>query len=425
MSEPSRVYFVIDCRSFYASVEAFDRGLDPLTVDLVVADESRTEKTICLAVSPHLKARGVKNRCRLFDVPKDDSIVIAKPRMRRYIEICAGIYGIYLKYISKEDIHVYSIDEVIIDVTTYLRLYKMRAKEFALKLMNEIRDTYGIPTTAGIGTNMYLAKVASGLLAKHDPQGIAWLNEERFIKLCSKTRPLSSFWMISGGIESHLARLGIFDMEGIRNADENMLYEEFGVNAEILIDHAYGREPTRMSDIKSYKASSRGISTNQILPSAYSKADAKTILMEMIEAHSLELARRGLVSSRLAVMVSFDTRWRGGSGIHYYVDIAGKGNLASLFMPLACELYYKKVPADKGVRAIALSFADVSEEPPQSFSLFDDEDEIAREKNLRDSLLLIEQRYGKNAVLKAHDFTKSATARERNVMIGGHNGGDE
>ena len=281
MAEAPRIYFVIDCRSFYASVEAVDRGLDPMEVDLVVADASRTEKTICLAVSPHLKARGVKNRCRLFDVPKDPNIVIAKPRMKRYIDICAGIYGIYLKYIAKEDIHVYSIDEVFIDATTYLKLYKMRAKEFALKLMNEIKDTYGIPTTAGIGTNLYLAKVASGLMAKHDPHGVGWLDEERFIKCCSAIRPLRSFWMISEGIESHLARLGIFDMEGIRKADEGMLYEEFGVNAELLIDHAYGRESCLMSDIKNYKSQNRGISTNQILPSVYSKTAAENVLKEI------------------------------------------------------------------------------------------------------------------------------------------------
>ena len=425
MAETPRIYFVIDCRSFYASVEAVDRGLDPMEVDLVVADASRTEKTICLAVSPHLKARGVKNRCRLFDVPKDPNIVIAKPRMKRYIDICAGIYGIYLKYIAKEDIHVYSIDEVFIDATTYLKLYKMRAKEFALKLMNEIKDTYGIPTTAGIGTILYLAKVASGLMAKHDPHGVGWLDEERFVKCCSAIRPLRSFWMISEGIESHLARLGIFDMEGIRKADEGMLYEEFGVNAELLIDHAYGRESCLMSDIKNYKSQNRGISTNQILPSAYSKTAAENVLKEMIEAFCLELAGRGLVSSRMGVAVNFDTNWRNKNGIHYVVDIMGQGNLATLFMSLAVELYRKKVPADKGVRSIALSFADVRQEPPQTCSIFDDEDQITKEKNLRDSLLEIQRRYGKNAVLRGNDFTSTATGRERNTMIGGHSGGDE
>lgn len=423
----TRVYFVIDARSFYASVEAVDRGLDPLTTDLVVADASRTEKTICLAVSPSLKAKGVKNRCRLFDVPKDPNIVIAKPRMKRYIDICAAIYGIYLKYIAKEDIHVYSIDEVIIDVTTYLKLYKVRAKEFAIRLMKEIKDTLGIPMTAGIGTNMYLAKVASGLLAKHDPHGVGWLDEAKFVKECSKIRPLSSFWMISDGTESHLARLGIFDMEGIRNADENLLYKEFGVNAELLIDHAYGREPTRMVDIKNYKAQSQGISTNQILACPYSFSDARNVVKEMVEAHCLELARRNMVSSRLSVGIMFDNGrgYRHGPDVHFNADIMGKGNLASLFLPTVLELYDRKVPRDAQVKAIAIGFANVKEEAPESFGLFDDADEIAKQKNLRDSLLLIEEKYGKNAILHANDFTSKATQRERNTFIGGHNGGEE
>ena len=427
-AKEDRVYFVIDARSFYASVEAVDRGLDPLGVDLVVADAERTEKTICLAVSPSLKAKGVKNRCRLFDVPKNIDVVIAKPRMRRYIEISAGIYGIYLKYIAKEDIHVYSIDECILDVTTYLRLYHVRAKDFALKLMSEILEKYGIPTTAGIGTNMYLAKVASGLLAKHDPNGVAWLNEERFLRLCSHIRPLSQFWMISGGIEARLAKHGAFDMEGIRNADEDLLYKEFGVNAELLIDHAYGREPTRMSDVKQYKSQTRGVGTNQILPCAYSFQDAKLIVKEMIESHCLELARRGLVSDRLAIGILYDGTRRNGSykpDCHFNVDIPGRGNLASLFIPLALEQYEAKVDPNAGIKAIALSFADVRDEAMESYGLFDDVDDIAKQKKLRDSMLLIEEKFGKNALLKAADFSPKATRRERNLMVGGHMGGEE
>ena len=428
MAESTRVYFVIDARSFYASVEAVDRGLDPMGVDLVVADAERTEKTICLAVSPSLKAKGVKNRCRLFDVPKNLDVVIAKPRMKRYIEVSAGIYGLYLKYISKADIHVYSIDECILDVTSYLSLYKIRAKDFALKLMNEIRDTFGIPTTAGIGTNMYLAKIASGILAKHDPQGIGWLDEPRFLKVCSNLRPLSQFWMISEGTEQRLAKHGIFDMEGIRNADEGLLYDEFGVNAELLIDHAYGREPTRMVDIKQYKSQSRGVGTNQILPYAYSFHDGELILKEMVESHCLELARRGLVSSRLTVGILYDKK-RQGRGYrpdcHFYVDIAGQGNLASLFLPGAIEQYRAKVDRSMGIKAMALSFADVKDEAAESYGLFDDADRLSKEKKLRDSLLLIEEKYGKNALLKAADFTEKATRRERNLMVGGHMGGDE
>ncbi len=423
-----RVYFVIDARSFYASVEAVDRGLDPLQVDLVVADESRSEKTICLAVSPHLKSRGVKNRCRLFEVPKDPNIVIAKPRMRRYIEIAAEIYGIYLKYISKDDIHAYSIDEYIIDATTYLRLYQMRAKDFALKLMNEVKEKLGIPLTAGIGTNMYLAKVASGIMAKHDSQGIGWLTEERFIKICSHIQPLSEFWMISAGTEKRLAKYGILDMAGIRDANEETLYQEFGVNAELLIDHAYGREPTRMIDIKTYKPDSKSISTNQILASPYSKRKAKEVLKELVESHCLELARRGYVSSRLVVAIFFDGNadWRTRKpGAHFTVDIEGKGNLSSLFLPLAVELYDRKVPADAEIKSIALGFVDVSEQEAESYSLFEDADEITKAKKLRDSLLLVEEKFGKNAVLRASDFAPDATRRERNLMIGGHNGGDD
>lgn len=427
MSE-TRVYFVIDARSFYASVEAVDRGLDPLTVDLVVADESRTEKTICLAVSPHLKAKGVKNRCRLLEVPKDPNIVIAKPRMRRYIEIAAEIYGIYLRYISKEDIHAYSIDEYIIDATTYLRLYHMRAKDFALKLMNEVKEKLGIPLTAGIGTNMYLAKVASGIMAKRDPQGIGWLTEERFIKLCSHIRPLSEFWMISSGTQERLAKHGIYDMAGIRQANEETLYREFGVNAELLIDHAYGKEPTRMADIKTYKPESKSISTNQILAKPHSKRQAKEVLKELVESLSLELARRECVSKRLAVAIypSGSAEWRSRKPLaHFNVDIEGQGNLASLFLPLALELYDRKVPAGSEIKSIALGFVDVRQEEAESYSLFDDADEITKAKKLRDSLLLVEEKFGKNAVLRASDFTPNATRRERNAMIGGHNGGDD
>ena len=423
----TRVYFVIDARSFYASVEAVDRGLDPMEVDLVVADAARTEKALCLAVSPHLKAQGVKNRCRLFDIPKGIDVVIAKPRMRRYIDIAAGIYGIYLKYISMEDIHVYSIDECILDVTTYLKLYHIRAKDFALKLMKEIKDTYGIPTTAGIGTNMYLAKVASGLMAKHDPDGVGWLTEERFLKVCSTIRPLRSFWMISQGIEDRLARHGIFDMKGIRDAKEDVLYDEFGVNAELLIDHAYGREPTRMSDIKQYKSKSQSISTNQVLSCAYSAKDAKLLVREMIESLSLDLARKGFVSSRLIVGLMFDGEHSRHykPSIHYTVDIEGKSNLASMFIPGAMDLYERKVPSDAMIKSVAIGFGDVEEGQGESYSLFFDVDEITKQKNLRDSLLEIEKKFGKNAVLKGADFTAKATRRQRNTMIGGHNGGEE
>ena len=210
-----RVYFVIDMKSFFASVECAERGLDPMTTKLVVADESRTDKTICLAVSPGLRALGVKNRCRLFEIPKNIDYIIAPPRMKKYIEYSANIYGLYLKYVSKDDIHVYSIDECFLDVTDYLKIYKIKAKEFAQKLMNEINDNFHIPSSAGIGTNMYLAKIALDITAKHSPNRIGWLDEEKYIKTLWNHKPLSDFWQISTGTIERLAKYGIYNMEGI------------------------------------------------------------------------------------------------------------------------------------------------------------------------------------------------------------------
>lgn len=421
-----RVYFVIDARSFYASVEAVDRGLDPLRAKLVVADASRTEKTICLAVSPALKAMGVKNRCRLFEVPKDPDIVIAKPRMKRYIEVASGIYGLYLKRMSKDDMHVYSIDEVILDATSYLKLYNIRAKDYAMLLMKEVKDNFGIPMTAGIGSNMYLAKVASGIMAKHDKDGIGWLDEERFVRLLSKHRPLSSFWQISNGIESHLAKLGIYDMEGIRKCREDILYKEFGINAELLIDHAYGREPTRMEHIKNYKSAAKSYGTNQILPAPYTKKDGLEVVLSMIETLSLSLASQGMVSSRLYVGIVYeeDKRKRKPS-VHFTVDIQGQGNLASLFTPIAEEQYMRRVKPDALIRAVAMAFANIKDGKSVSYDLFDEPKDFEKEARLRDSLLEIEKKYGKNAVLRGADYAPNATRRERNNMIGGHNMGDE
>ena len=226
--DKQRCYFVIDMKSFFASVECAERGLDAMTTNLIVADESRTEATICLAVSPSMKKLGVKNRCRLFQVPKDLDYITAPPRMNKYIEYASEIYGIYLQYIDKSDIHVYSIDECILDVTDYLKIYNIRAKEFAKKLMKEIEDKLGIPSTVGIGTNMYLAKIALDITAKHSPERIGWLNEEKFQKELWKHRPITDFWGIAAGISARLAKYAIYDMEGITKIDPDYLYKEFG-----------------------------------------------------------------------------------------------------------------------------------------------------------------------------------------------------
>ena len=285
--EKQRVYFVIDMKSFFASVECAERGLDAMTTKLVVADKERSETTICLAVSPAMKKLGVKNRCRLYEIPKDIEYEIAPPRMKKYIEYAAEIYGIYLKYIDKSDIHVYSIDECIIDATDYLKIYNLKAKEFAQKLMNEINDKLHIPSSAGIGSNMYLAKIALDITAKHSPDRIGWLTQEKFIKTLWNYKPLTDFWGISTGISTRLAKYGIYDMEGISKADEDLLYKEFGINAELIIDHSNGIEPCLMSDIKDYKGKTKSISSSQILPCNYNFKDAKLVMREMVDVEEI------------------------------------------------------------------------------------------------------------------------------------------
>ena len=420
MAENQRVYFVIDAKSFYASVEAAERGLDPMTARLVVADESRTDKTICLAVSPALKKLGVKNRCRLFDVPKEYQVIVAKPRMKKYIEYAATIYGIYLKYIAKEDIHVYSIDESIIDVTSYLKLYKMRAYEFAEKLMNEINEKTRIPTTCGIGTNMYLAKVALGISAKHTKGRIAWLDEEKFKKTLWNHQPLTDFWGISAGISSHLGRLGIYDMQGIATADEDLLYKEFGVNAEILIDHANGIEPVTMSDIKNYAGKSKSISSGQVFGSGRTKKEGRLLFGEMVEALCLTMAKSHLVSNLLMVNVRFSNH----APIHFSSRTANCTNLSKYLLPDALNAYDSFMPEDAMIRGFYLAFSEAIDEDKEYYDLFTDLDDVAKEKAVRDSVLELGSRYGKNSVLLAHDYCEGATTRERNKLIGGHNGGE-
>lgn len=419
---PDHIYFVIDARSFYASVECVDLGLDPMAAKLVVADVSRTDKTICLAVSPALKALGVKNRCRLFEVPKDLDFVIAKPRMKRYIEMAASIYKIYLRYISKEDMHVYSIDEIILDVTNYLRLYHMKAKEFALKLMGEVKAELGIPLTCGIGTNMYLAKVASGITAKHSSDGIGVLNEEKFVKTLQNHTPLSDFWQISRGISARLAKYGIFTMKGILEADEELLYKEFGVNAELLIDHARGYEPVTIHDIKHYKGKSHSISAGQILPQPYAHKEAKLILKEMVDSLCLEMARQHVVANQVVIDLGFEGDV---PRQHFSVRISCLTNLPSFFMKAVIDAFDDKTDWTLWIRRVNIGFAGICNEDYEHYDLFTDLEAVDKEKSVRDALLRIEEMYGKNAALRGMDYQSGATRRERNTMVGGHAGGED
>ena len=422
MAEKQRVYFVIDMKSFFASVECAERGLDAMTTKLVVADETRTETTICLAVSPAMKELGVKNRCRLFEIPKDIDYIVAPPRMKKYIEYAAEIYGIYLKYMDKSDIHVYSIDECILDVTDYLKIYNLKAKEFAQKLMGEINDKLHIPSTAGIGSNMYLAKIALDITAKHSPDRIGWLDEEKFKNTLWNHRPLTDFWGISKGISSRLEKYCIYDMEGITKINEDILYKEFGVNAELIIDHAWGKETCLMSDIKSYKSKSKSISSSQILPCNYNYKDAKLVMREMVETGCYNLFRQGYVTQLIHLYIGYgDVREEGTKGTK---RMNVTTNLYSVIGKFADTLFDEIVDKNRPIRKIGYDFADLMSDKNEQYDFFTDINKVEKDKKLIKSILDLQDRFGKNTILKGHDLEEKATQIERNNSIGGHRSGE-
>ena len=304
-STQQRTYLCIDGKSFYASVECAERGLNPFETNLVVADPDRGKNALCLAISPKLKSLGVKNRCRLSDIPKNIKYEIAIPRMKLYVDYCADIYALYLNYIAPEDIHVYSIDEAFIDITSYLQTYRKDAKSFAQFLMNKIADTLHVPTTAGIGTNLYLAKIALDLTAKKAKDHIGYLTEELYREQLWDHTPITDFWGIAGGKANRLARRNIFTMRDIANAPEDMLYRMFGVDAELLIDHAWGRETCLMSDIKKYKSKSHSVSFSQILPRDYSYEEAAIVIAEMAIHGCLELYKRHVITKKVWIGIGY------------------------------------------------------------------------------------------------------------------------
>ena len=322
-----RSYLCIDLKSFYASVECVERGLDPMTTNLVVADPERSSGTICLAVSPSLKALGVRNRCRLFQIPSSLGYIIAEPRMQKYIDYSARIFGIYLRYIAPEDIHVYSIDEAFLDVTGYLKLYKMTPKELAQKLMDEILRDVGVRAACGIGTNLYLAKIALDITAKHAPDFIGILDEETYRKTLWDHRPITDFWRIGPGTARGLAKYGIHTMGQIAAIDEEFFYQRFGVDAELLIDHAWGLEPTTIADIKKYKPKTNCLTSGQVLMRDYSFEEGRLIIQEMMDLMSLDLVEKHLVTSPVSIYVGYshgECKVRQGDGPHPHRDQFGR-----------------------------------------------------------------------------------------------------
>ena len=450
-----KTYIAIDLKSFYASVECVERGLDPLTARLVVADSSRTDKTICLAVSPALKAYGIPGRPRLFEVnqriaslkQEDPSLpldfVIARPRMSKYLEVSGNVYGVYLRFIAPEDIHVYSIDEVFIDATQYLRMYSVDAHTLAMRLIKEVLKETGVTATAGIGPNLYLCKVAMDIEAKHqkaDEDGvrIAELTEMSYRQKYWTHQPLTDFWRIGHGTQERLASAGMYtlgDVARMSLRNEEVLYKLFGVNAELLIDHAWGWEPCTMADIKAYRPSASSLSSGQVLMEPYSFEKARTIVREMTDLLSLDLVDKRLVTTQLVLHVGYEAGkgkgpmvkdWYGRptpKPAHGSVNLPFPTSATSVLLRSMMELYDKIVDRNLFVRRVYVVASQVKREEEldgRQMSLFDDATDTSRERKQQEVILEIRRKFGKNAILKGMNFEEGATTRERNQQIGGH-----
>lgn len=418
-----RMYVCIDLKSFYASVECVERGLDPMTTNLAVADPERSDKTICLAISPSMKALGIKNRCRVFQIPKSVKYIMAPPRMKLYIDYSADIYEVYLKYIAKEDIHVYSIDEAFLDVTHYLSLYQLTAKELAVQIMADIKESTGITATAGIGTNLYLAKVALDITAKHVKDNIGYLDEELYRKTLWKHRPLTDFWRVGAGTVKRLNSMGLMTMGDVAHADVDMMFRMFGVDAELLIDHAWGRESTTMEDIKAYKPKSNSLSSGQVLARDYSFEECKLIVKEMTDALCLDMADKGMVTQSLTLMIGYsnEVEMKPATGT---ASMMVTTNSYRVIIPYVLELYERIVQRDKPIRRLSVTCNGVVNEVYEQYDLFTDYAAIERDRKLQKATLEIKRRFGKNALVRGMDLQEAGTTIERNQQIGGHKSGE-
>ena len=425
-----REYLCIDLKSFYASVECVERGLDPLTTDLVVADPTRTDKTICLAVSPSLKAKGVRNRCRVFEIPKHLDYIMAPPRMKHYIDASANIYAIYLKYLSKNDIHVYSIDEAFMDVTHYLDYYRCTTRELGERIRRDILETTGIPATCGMGPNLYLAKVALDITAKHSADFFGALDEESYRTQLWGHQPLTDFWRIGHGTERRLRELGIHTMgELALYPDQELLYQTFGIDAEILIDHAWGLEPVTIADIKAYRPQAHSLGNAQVLGCGYPFEDALLVAKEMTDQICLELVEKELDAESITLSVGYE-KVNGTIPPHAHgtARLPGRTNSRAVILDAVSSLFAQIVSPSLTVRRLWVVANNTQPEGEGQLSLFSpaaSSPEAAEEEHTRQQTILdIKRKFGKNALLKGIDLMPAATQRERNAQIGGHKSGE-
>ncbi|MEE1304697.1 MAG: DNA repair protein [Agathobacter sp.] len=419
-----RMYICIDLKSFYASVECAERGLDPMTTNLVVADMSRTEKTICLAITPAMKALGVRNRCRIFEIPPNVDYIAATPRMQLYIDYAAEIYGIYLKYISKDDIYVYSIDEAFMDVTEYLKLYQMSARQLGQRIIDDIYNTLHIRATCGIGTNLYLTKIALDISAKHSPDFIGELTEDQYQKTLWNHTPLTDFWRVGPGTARRLATYGIYTMGQLAHTDEDFLYRLFGIDAELLIDHAWGREPVTMADIKAYKPQTNCLSSGQVLPCDYNFQDGCLIVKEMMDLMCLDLVEKNLVTHSVTLHIGYSNSYNVAPA-HGTTSLNEDTNADMLLVPAVEALYKRIVNPAYAIRRVSLTCNNVVPEEVHQYNFFSDSELLDKNRKLQKAVIDIKHKFGKNAILKGMNLEENATTRERNNQIGGHRSGSE
>ena len=421
MGQP--MYMVVDQKSFFASVECVARGLDPMTTKLVVADPDRSSNTLCLAITPAMKALGIKNRCRIREIPSNIKYIVAPPRMQLYIDCAAEIHSVFLKHFAPQDIYTYSIDESFIDVTPYLKMYGIPAKELAKRVIDDIREIVGTVSTCGIGTNLFLAKVALDIQAKHAPDFIAELNEEQYREQLWDHKPLTDFWGIGPATAKRLWDRGISSMRGIAQLDIDRMYEWFGVDGEILYDHAWGREPTTMADIKAYKSKSKSLSSSQVLMRDFRYEEAEIIAKEMVDQLCLDMAAKGLATESVSLYVGYSYTY-GVPGAGGTAKLSAETNSSSVIMPAIGTLYRRIVNPAYGIRRICLSCNNVVEDQGVfQLSMLEDANKQLRDKSLQETLLGIRAKYGKNAILRGISYTPASTARERNGQIGGHKSG--
>lgn len=417
-------YLCIDLKCFYASCECIDRHVDPLTTPLVVADSTRGKGAICLAVSPKMKELNVRNRCRLFEIPSNISYIIAKPRMQRYIDMSAYIYSIYLKYVSKDDIYVYSIDEVFINITSYEKLYGKDAIEIGKMIIEDVYKTTGIKATCGVGSNLFLCKIAMDIIAKHNCDNIGYLDEKLFKEKLWDYSKLTDFWQIGTGIAKRLNKLNLYTLKDVANCDKDILYKEFGVNSSFLIDHSNGIDKTTIEEIKNYIPLSKSISSGQVLDKDYPYEDTILVVKEMIDGLVLDLISKRLITGGLSIAIGYSESRK--------TDTKPKMNVKSkkLVKPTnsykeisrnALELFAVMADKSKLIRQINISFSRLTLENEYVSDLLENSEELEKERKAIKAIIDIKNKFGKSTILRGMSLDEKATMRKRNKLIGGHN----